>query len=355
MLEKLLNGATLRSHEEQILEKAFGDSKGCFFVAVAAITAESTHPVFEYEDETGRILPVTMLNDGFLAYICKTNNANRYGQFLELISHKGNTHIGAGSISADCQNLHKSYLEAILALTRTGNSMVSRIDSVFPSMDDLGEEDRSMSIIQIARMLRNGDQAALTELDQMFDKLLVTDQPVAVKKYSCFQLIQKLQQSAVRMGLDFSEEQAAKILDVGNIAAMRNMLFEYLNTVLEEVRVTNSEALRTLSQKLMQIVESKYNNNAFNLSMLADEVGLTEYTASHIFKDITGQNLQDYLRIKRINAAKELLLSTDDSVNDIALGVGFSSCSYFIRVFKAEVGMTPAAYRQTLGIEDILE
>ena len=110
VLEKILNGDTLRNHEEQVLEKAFDGRKGHFFVAVIAISTDKAHPIVEYANETERILPITMLSDGFLAQVCKIDDASRYRGLLELISEGGTIHLGAGSISADYHDLHKSYL-----------------------------------------------------------------------------------------------------------------------------------------------------------------------------------------------------------------------------------------------------
>lgn len=73
---------------------------------------------------------------------------------------------------------------------------------------------------------------------------------------------------------------------------------------------------------------------------------MTEYTANRMFKEAAGISLRKYVLCKRKDLAKELLITTDMSVAGIAERVGFSSCSYFIRVFKQEEEITPYAYRQ---------
>jgi YesN/AraC family two-component response regulator len=47
----------------------------------------------------------------------------------------------------------------------------------------------------------------------------------------------------------------------------------------------------------------------------------------------------------RIEESKHLLTSTDDSIVDICLAVGFEDQSYFSKVFKKYTGMTPKQYR----------
>ena len=53
-----------------------------------------------------------------------------------------------------------------------------------------------------------------------------------------------------------------------------------------------------------------------------------------------------YLTRYRIVQAKRLLELSEESILDIALDIGFSSGSYFGRVFHREVGVTPSAYRR---------
>lgn len=54
----------------------------------------------------------------------------------------------------------------------------------------------------------------------------------------------------------------------------------------------------------------------------------------------------DYLSSVRIDAAKELLKSTNLTVTEIAGKVGYEDLNYFIRTFKKTVGMSPGQYRQ---------
>ena len=54
----------------------------------------------------------------------------------------------------------------------------------------------------------------------------------------------------------------------------------------------------------------------------------------------------DWLQRFRIKKACELLASTDRSITDIALSVGYSSSQYFNNVFRKYVGTTPGEHRE---------
>jgi len=56
--------------------------------------------------------------------------------------------------------------------------------------------------------------------------------------------------------------------------------------------------------------------------------------------------LTDYIIKKRISVAKQLLTKTSLSITSISEKVGISYSSYFTKLFKEQVGMTPQEYRQ---------
>lgn len=88
---------------------------------------------------------------------------------------------------------------------------------------------------------------------------------------------------------------------------------------------------------------------------ISEELGRNELAAlvylnpdylSHIFRDRTGVSLIDYITTERMKKARELLVSTDLSIRDVALAVGYSNISYFSRQFKRSQGKTPLEFRK---------
>ena len=65
----------------------------------------------------------------------------------------------------------------------------------------------------------------------------------------------------------------------------------------------------------------------------------------YLFKKKTGMFFNNYLAQYRVCCSIPLLLNTEQSINDIALKVGFSSTNYFISCFKKQTGLTPHKYR----------
>lgn len=93
-------------------------------------------------------------------------------------------------------------------------------------------------------------------------------------------------------------------------------------------------------------IESHLNGD-LSLSALAGRVYLNRSYFSRLYKQVTGENLSDFINTRRMERAKELLSSTQDKISDIALQVGFDSPSYFTVYFKKFQGISPIDYRES--------
>ena len=79
---------------------------------------------------------------------------------------------------------------------------------------------------------------------------------------------------------------------------------------------------------------------------IAAAAGFSPNYLSRKFREAAGIGVHDYLVFIRLRNAAFELLSTDDSVTDIALRNGFSDSNYFKDVFKKKYNMTPREYRK---------
>ncbi len=82
------------------------------------------------------------------------------------------------------------------------------------------------------------------------------------------------------------------------------------------------------------------------VSNIAAAVGLSASHLSRLFKSRTGFSPHEFITLRRIDTAKELLLTTTLSVKQIAFHVGYHSEANFITSFSGKTGITPAAFRR---------
>lgn len=81
---------------------------------------------------------------------------------------------------------------------------------------------------------------------------------------------------------------------------------------------------------------------------IASYLGKSRGSLTTEFKKQTGMNLSDFIKLKKVQEAKELLYGTNKVLSEISYFLGFSSQSHFCRFFKEMTGITPTEYRSTI-------
>ena len=119
------------------------------------------------------------------------------------------------------------------------------------------------------------------------------------------------------------------------------ILAEFLS-VTRAREVSASE--NTLSRILLYV--ANHFTEDITLSSIGEALGYNPKYVSACFCAIDGVNFRDFINSLRIEKAKALLVTTDNTVLAIALECGFKNESTFHRVFLDTVGVTPAKYRK---------
>ena len=99
-------------------------------------------------------------------------------------------------------------------------------------------------------------------------------------------------------------------------------------------------------QKVQQIMRDNFDRE-LSLVELAQYVNLSPWRLCHLFRADTGMPPIKYLRLLRLEAAKQLLEVSFLSIKEITYKVGINDESHFVRDFKRVYGMPPSVYRLT--------
>ncbi|HAP21872.1 MAG TPA: hypothetical protein DCR27_11420 [Lachnospiraceae bacterium] len=99
-------------------------------------------------------------------------------------------------------------------------------------------------------------------------------------------------------------------------------------------------------QKVFAYMEENYADYNLSLQTLAEQFGMTYSNMSHYFKNNTGMNFSVWLEKLRVQKAREYLERTDESLEKIAVRVGYATANSFGRAFKKHCGITPGEYRR---------
>ncbi|MDY7223324.1 helix-turn-helix domain-containing protein [Halalkalibacterium halodurans] len=126
------------------------------------------------------------------------------------------------------------------------------------------------------------------------------------------------------------------------------LLLQVLNNLQYELNISDSltpQRTQPHVEKMLDWIEQHYQED-FKLQHIADDLHLSKYYVSHLFKEHTGYAITEYLMARRLKEACLLLVNTDNSIEHIGQTVGIPDASYFTKFFKKRMGVTPKKYRE---------
>lgn len=142
-------------------------------------------------------------------------------------------------------------------------------------------------------------------------------------------------------------DQHSQTLIVSNIELLLNYCTRYYDRQFITRKNANKDILIKVEAVLTDYFQSQdlHKRGLPTVKYLADQVHLSPNYLSDLLKRETGMNAQDRIHYYLIEEAKNLLLSSAQSVGELAFSLGFEYPQYFSRLFKTKTGMTPLEFR----------
>ncbi len=122
------------------------------------------------------------------------------------------------------------------------------------------------------------------------------------------------------------------------------MVNTYCEAVHRFTLTNHSRAVRAAIAYILSHLDEK-----ITLNTLAKEARCTPSYLSRRFQKEYGSTVGAYIRERRMDEARYLLIDTQEPLARIAEKIGYEDTSYFIRVFRLASGMTPGRYRNLYG------
>jgi two-component system, response regulator YesN len=136
-------------------------------------------------------------------------------------------------------------------------------------------------------------------------------------------------------------EEAVKVME----KQVRTGLIE---KVVDEKIVDTTNKMDSTKDTIRKAIAyiDQHLKDELNLKDVASHVHLNPSYLSVLFKEQANLNFSEYVTRRRIQRAKELVISTNLPINEIADEVGYKTSKYFIKIFKEIEGVTPSTYRK---------
>ncbi|MGG1878774.1 AraC family transcriptional regulator [Paenibacillus cisolokensis] len=109
---------------------------------------------------------------------------------------------------------------------------------------------------------------------------------------------------------------------------------------LAPVTIHAADTAHLIEEQLRRLVSADGS-----IAQIADELNMSRSQFSKIFKQIYGVSPRQYVTDMKLNLAKQLLVSTNRTIEDIADELGYHSASHFSRQFRRGTGLSPNQFR----------
>lgn len=130
------------------------------------------------------------------------------------------------------------------------------------------------------------------------------------------------------------------------------LLLDYCMRFYERQFITRQTVNKDVLTKFEELLDSYFTddramqNGLPSVKYFADKICLSPNYFGDLVKKETGKSPQEYIQNKIIDLAKEKIIGSEMTVNQIAYELGFQYPQHFTRIFKKKVGCTPSEYRK---------
>ncbi|SFE52224.1 Helix-turn-helix domain-containing protein [Paenibacillus catalpae] len=282
-----------------------------------------------------------------------------------------NLSIGIGSIVKDWNGVGDSYRDALSGMEyqfAIGRNAVTFSGDI-PQDQPRGMYNYMQQCTACVQEFRLTNESWRDTFEQLF-KHFETD---VMKDEDILSLIQLFLQMLSRELKELSDtlnecldgarisELLVSLRGASTLPEMKELLSDYLIHVYDTyIAMSQAKGYKTMITEIRAYIQENFADPDLSLKHLSDRFEISGKYASHLFKLEYDMKFVDFLVQLRMQQAERLLAETEETVQNIALQVGYANSITFGRVFKRLTGVTPGEFRKlkmrpstiALGVQD---
>lgn len=166
------------------------------------------------------------------------------------------------------------------------------------------------------------------------------------EKNTLTELVNKIEEE-----IDQNMDKHSQKLIVSNL----ELLLDYCSRFYDRQFLTRTESNKSVTTQFNKEL-NQYFKESIQLELglpsvgfFAEKLNMSPNYFGDLIKKETGRTAQDHIQSFVIDQAKKILLNSEDSISQVAYGLGFEYSQHFSRMFKSKTGMTPKEYRVQLN------
>ncbi|UOQ91888.1 helix-turn-helix domain-containing protein [Halobacillus shinanisalinarum] len=257
--------------------------------------------------------------------------------------------IGVGSICGGIDQINRSFIEASAAveykLVNGKSSVIFFGDLVRQEEPDVWyPKDQQIKFVQ---GLKKGDQKVACEaVKNMIGSLTERELPIHILKCLLFDIINTVLRATAEMGMHQYMSRASELVEYDSLEDLHEKIHSLVIAVCNEVEKKKDSHNHELRSEILEYIRKSYKTHNFSLESTAESFKLSVSYLSRFMKEQTGATFTQYVWQLRSQEVKRRLKETDESIKEIAMGVGYMDVPNFTRKFKKAEGVTPGEFRK---------
>jgi len=262
--------------------------------------------------------------------------------------------IGVGRKESGLYGLSKSFHSAQEALSRRivlGSNVI-----IYAGRNDAAATDMfllpQVFYERLANAILNGDaDHAKNLLQEVFDILRETEREDELYfRNGCLLIASYIVSAFGRLEIRDSDiigkisNLHQEVLRLNTLKSIQELFLDMITIVCEHTRKHYKTKKAVLVGDVKKLIQTRYKEK-LSIEEIAKTVYLSPAYLCLLFKEETGQTINEYLTQMRMEKAKSLLCTGERKVLEVALEVGYQDQKYFCKLFKKYTGVNPSEYR----------
>lgn len=263
--------------------------------------------------------------------------------------------IGVGERIYRLASLPQSYSQAKEAADQRwflGKNQIISMDNLEQDEEsvyrfDASQQERMVSSLKSADILKVQE-----ELREMYNALSHNrSEGIAYARNISLQLLLLASRILLELHVQKQEleskenELMAKVFQRETLGDLHSLVEAHLLEVCGRIGEKRNGKSKNVIERTRAIIEKRYAEN-LQVGDIATEVFLSTTYLCLLFKQETGETINEYVTKVRVDHAKLLLKDPANKFYDVCYAVGYSDPSYFSKIFKKYTGYTPSSFRE---------
>lgn len=262
--------------------------------------------------------------------------------------------VGIGQIVNDLSMIHLSYVQAKQAIRYR---FIKGTDQVicYSELQNAKKSENWYPLeleLQLLKAIKQGNGGEVQKMIRAtMDNIVTRQMSLEAVELICFNIVNTMMKALLELNIETDQEIEQLLEDLyvprfETIEELEGFIIDFCRNVCDRIVNQKESKNFVLLENIKAYINDNFRDNTIDLNRIADTFGISASYATRFFKDHTDYSIMRYLDQLRMEASKRLIGTTDLTLKEIMLEVGYVDSTNFIRKFKKIEGVTPMEYRK---------